>query len=312
MAFDGPQNRDPSLYHLVSDDGSIAVLEWRPSKDYRTKFEIPSRSLPGFWQDMRQDYSDLPLSGVAELDAIINGDAPFIGKGDDGLVFDLGDGRVVKLYSTVPYHADNQWHRTPEKAAQRGMDEFNAHQALAGVACVPDIEAFQHAGRTWLVKPKLETTETPTQEQYDAVAECLRQIHRAGWSVNDRIEVGLDANGDPFIFDLGKATPGADQRMREDDRDHLAWWPARDTVVTDRSLAMTTEDLEAKAAHSVEMARGWLDPDYPKACWPEVEEALALTKAAALRVMRERGPKASKPLRKLHDDLKRDYEAICG
>ena len=51
------------------------------------------------------------------ISKVLNGEGKYLGKGDDGVVFEVGD-MIVKVSTTVPYIPTNPYHKTPAGAAR--------------------------------------------------------------------------------------------------------------------------------------------------------------------------------------------------
>ena len=72
---------DIDRYQFIEDGDEIILVLGR------MKQSIPKESLAPFIEDLTLDYSDMELSGYPHVDAIIQGNAKFLGKGFDGMVF---------------------------------------------------------------------------------------------------------------------------------------------------------------------------------------------------------------------------------
>ena len=149
---------------------------------------------------------DLPQSGNKDIDAVISGQAQFLGKGDDGLAFKVGD-KVVKASTTVPYQPDNPEHRTPEQAADMLKKQVALGNKLVdlGITGVQRSEFVKHGDKGFQIKPYVDIPATFTREQLDDVQDTLIAIHKAGYAVHDDIQAGIGADGKPVMFDVGKA-----------------------------------------------------------------------------------------------------------
>ena len=130
-----------------------------------------------------------------------------LGRGDDGLVFDTGDGKVTKVSTTTPFQPLNPFHRTPDEAKKRAIDQFNTAKALhqAGVPGIPRMSAKEHGDRVFTTRENLKIPEKLTADQLRQTRDSLRAMHDQGYSLNDEVQVGIGADGKVYHFDLGKA-----------------------------------------------------------------------------------------------------------
>lgn len=172
--------------------------------------EIPLESFDNFIDDMTGKVSVPADSGVAEIDAVASGKAKHLGRGDDGSAFQVGD-KVVKTSTVSPFIPTNPGHRTPQEGLNRLHDQTMTHNKLAeilkekGVGGVEPLEWHEHGGRGFAVSNLLDTKAKLNAEQIAKVRDTVDAIHDAGYVVGDDIQVGLNKNGDPVIYDLGKA-----------------------------------------------------------------------------------------------------------
>lgn len=173
---------------------------------------IPAASVGHFANDLRA--ADLgriyaPLSGDPVIDAVIDGSATFLGKGDDGLAFRVDTPKgplVVKVSTTVPYQPFNPNHLTPDEAIDRLKAQQAASAAMidAGVPGILPSSFVEHGDRGFVVKPYVEIPERLTRRQLDEVAASVEAAHKAGWVFRDELQVGL-WDGHTYHFDTGKA-----------------------------------------------------------------------------------------------------------
>ena len=201
-------------YRVVSTKGDTVQLSRHEGSDYGPK--MPVASLKHFQNDLAGKV-DLPPSGNPDIDAVTSGKAKFLGKGDDGLAFKVGD-KVVKVSTTVPAVPENPGHRTPEEAVamlKKQVDVGNA-MADAGVPGIQRSEFVQHGDKGFQIKPWVEIPEKFTREQLDAVQDSIIAMHKQGYALNDEPQAGLDAEGKPVMFDVGKAEKNAGDPMSSD------------------------------------------------------------------------------------------------
>ncbi len=173
---------------------------------------MPAESVAHFANDLIGRVYGEP-SGDPVIDAVIEGRATFLGKGDDGLAFRVDTPKgplVVKASTTVPFQPFNPNHLTPAEAAARLEAQHAASEAMAD-AGVPGIlpSAFVLHGegaavRGFVVKPYVEIPDHLTRRQLDEVAASVEAAHKAGWVFRDDLQVGL-WDGHTYHFDTGKA-----------------------------------------------------------------------------------------------------------
>lgn len=171
---------------------------------------MPAASVKHFVNDLAGKV-DLPPSGHAEIDAVINGKAEFLGKGDDGLAFRVGD-KVVKVSTTVPYQPENPGHRSPEQAIEmlRSQAEIGNKLADMGIKGVQRSEFVVHGDKGFQIKDWVEIPDKLTRAQLDRAQEIMLDIHAKGYAIKDQIQVGLDKDGQVMMFDIGKAGKQSD------------------------------------------------------------------------------------------------------
>jgi hypothetical protein len=200
------REQEDQTFHIVGEKGDKIQVSRRPH-DPEGNYGpwMHKDSLKHFKNDLAGKV-DLPLSGRPELDAVIGGKAEFLGKGDDGLAFRVGD-KVVKVSTTVPYQPENPGHRTPQQAADmlRAQVEVGNKLAGAGVKGIQRSEFVQHGDKGFQIKPWAEIPPKWTQEQLDKVQAIVKDMHAKGYALHDAVQAGLDASGEPVMFDVGKA-----------------------------------------------------------------------------------------------------------
>ena len=202
---------DIDRYQFIEDGDEIILVLGR------MKQSIPKESLAPFIEDLTLDYSDMELSGYPHVDAIIQGNAKFLGKGFDGMVFQsLGD--VVKVSTTVPFNPIEQLHRTPQQAIEHTRKEADVLKELYGkVDCVLPIEYVEHGGRAWIIKPYLEIIEDNelTEDQYQHLEQCVSSLHENGYAIGDTLQFGIGNDDKVYFLDLGQAS--LDKKDKEND-----------------------------------------------------------------------------------------------
>jgi len=200
-------------FHVVdAKDGKV-----RLSKDKDGEFGpwVPEESLSHLKNDL-EGKVDLPVRSKNEtVNAVLDGKAEFLGKGDDGLAFRVGD-KVVKVSTPVPYHPENNMYLTPEKAVDRLRKQAEVGNELADIKGVQRSEFISGHGKGFQIKDWVEIPKKFTREQLDQIQKTVIEIHKRGYSINDTIQPGLDKNGEPVLFDIGKADKARGTGMMSD------------------------------------------------------------------------------------------------
>lgn len=199
-------------------DGEIGV-GWHDS-DSPSAF-MPSESARHFVNDLSGKVDVPANSGDPVIDAIASGKAKLLGKGDDGIVFGVGD-KVAKVSTTVPFQPFNPGHRSPQEAVSRLEDQVKVNNLLAdkGIPGVMRQMLVKHGDKAFAIRDMLEMPDKLTPTQLQKVRRSVDQIHEAGYVVGDQIQVGT-RNGEPYLFDLGKAQKARDHEDYADDSDNF-------------------------------------------------------------------------------------------
>jgi len=201
-------SRAGSLTYYVSDaDGDVQISHYEGGHGPT----MPRASLKHFVNDLAGRV-DLPKSGNADINAVIDGSAKLLGKGDDGIAFHVGD-KVVKVSTTVPFQPDNPGHRSPGAAADMLRQQTDIGNTLADKG-IPVLRStfVKHGDKGFQIKPYVEIPKKLTRKQLDEVQEHLHLMHAAGFSLNDQIQVGV-LDGKVVFYDTGKAAPNTGTGM---------------------------------------------------------------------------------------------------
>lgn len=164
---------------------------------------VPASSVAHFVNDL-QGQVVVPLGPDPLVNAVIRGEAEFLGKGDDGLVFRVGD-NAVKVSTTVPYQPFNQHHLTPEEAVKRLARQQWTSEAMrrAGVPGMLPSRFVVQGDKGFMIRPYVEIGPL-SGAQLQSVADAVHKAHSLGWAFRDAIQVGHHGE-DLFHFDTGKA-----------------------------------------------------------------------------------------------------------
>lgn len=174
---------------------------------------VPRESLAHIESDLRRQVPDgmTEGSGNPAVDAVIRGEGELLGKGDDGIVWRVGD-QVVKMSTVVPYQPLNRGYRTPEEAEAMLKAQTERAAELADIEgiVVPEFVSWQ--GKGFQVRPYYELPETWTDEEKRTVQRAVETMWDRGLGLRDDVQVGRGSSG-PVLFDIGKAGP-----IRQSDR----------------------------------------------------------------------------------------------
>ncbi len=162
----------------------------------------------------------LPPANRADIDAVARGEAELLGKGDDGIVYRVGN-RVVKVSTTVPYQPFNPGHRTPQQAGRmlRRQAKLGNVLARAGVPHLQQSEFVWHGDRGFQIKGYVEIPEQLTAEQLADAHEALKALHARGYVLNDDVQIGVDEHGKTVLYDIGKVARAGKGRSGDAERD---------------------------------------------------------------------------------------------
>lgn len=185
---------------------------------------VPKAAVSHFVNDLRGVVHG-PPSSDPRVQAVLDGKAEHLGKGDDGIAFRVGD-TVVKASTTVPYQPFNENYLTPATAAERMVEQVNTSNAMHadGVPGIMRSELVHNGDKAFQIKPYVEIPDKLTREQLDSVADSVLKAHAAGYTFNDEIQVGVH-EGKLVHFDTGKAAKAPDEKRlkerAEDDEERL-------------------------------------------------------------------------------------------
>jgi hypothetical protein len=218
----------PSMYPfdavVTSVNGSKAAVARADPGGEPSAYGVtmPAASVAHFVNDLRGHVYSQYASGYPVIDAVTQGDAEFLGKGDDGLVFliDTSEGEVVvKVSTTVPFQPFNPNHLTPREAANRLSEQQATSESMRadGVPGILPSTFVMHGDKGFMVKPYVEIPDHLTRAQLDEVAASVEAAHKAGWAFHDSLQVGL-WKGHVYHFDTGKVEQvGVGKRTDPDD-----------------------------------------------------------------------------------------------
>jgi len=297
--------------HDKRHDAHVRVMERKPGHvrvnyaDYDAGgVWMPEASLKHFVNDLSGHVDGKADSGDKHVDAVLRGEGQYLGRGDDGLAFRVGD-KVVKVSSTVPFQPMNEGHRSPEQARDRLLEQARNHNALhaAGIPGVAPVRTLVHGDKAFQIQQHYDTTTKLSRAQVEQVRDSVAAMHQAGWHVRDQVQVGVDKDGQIQHYDLGKAhrLPEEGQAAkwaREDDVDHVKMlmkdhgheplsmyspWATKTQEDVDNMWTMTGENLSDDELRDMFQKH----PDLEET---ELEDAKAARDAHAHVIMRDKRP----------------------
>jgi hypothetical protein len=155
------------------------------------------------------------------INKVLNGQASYLGKGDDGAVFDAGD-MIVKVSTTVPFQPFNNYHRSPSEAARMMFNNAKMTEAARskGVPGILPTYVKIVGDKAFMVRPKVNILKKLSREQLREVKQSIEAMHKVGYTINDEIQVG-EWKGRMYHFDLGKMTANNDPHYQKSDMDYF-------------------------------------------------------------------------------------------
>lgn len=226
----------PMDIHVTEKNGKVLISS-SPGGHGR---EVPKESLKHMKNDLEGRVALPKHPSNAKINAVIDGKGKVLGKGDDGVVFKVGDD-VVKMSTTIPFQPFNP-HRTVAASKAQLKAQVELGNKLADK--VPGIQRskyVEHGDKGFQIKPYVEIPEKFTAEQLSQAQDTLIAMHEAGYSVNDQIQIGLE--GDRVVmFDIGKAAGDASKAEKEDD------WQAMKQLYRESGMPFVRKDAPAHEA----------------------------------------------------------------
>lgn len=191
----------------ITDEGEGRVgIRQKGSKDARPIAKMHRNQLPQFLDDLNGVIHGKPDSASESVNHVLAGKGKFLGRGNDGLAFDAGNGQVVKASSDIPFHWNNGLRDNHEgRNILQNQVKVNEHLRAAGVPGLLPQELHEHGGRTFVTMPKVNTEAKLTPEHVQQLRNTLNKMHDAGYALKDLVQVGIDHEGNARIFDTGAA-----------------------------------------------------------------------------------------------------------
>ena len=219
------RNGGVARFRVFEIKGDQARIDWADKPDdNRFGTWMPIESVDHFESDLNGRASprvietvttrgytlDTPQRASTIIDAIVDGRAELLGKGDDGVVFRVG-GFVAKMSTTVPYQPMNPGHRSPVEARDRMVEQaMRANKLARDVPGIARREIAVVADKAFIVRPYYNIPSRLSEGQLAQVATTLGALHERGYVLGDldAFQVGLDDDGTVWFFDLDKLQKG--------------------------------------------------------------------------------------------------------
>lgn len=187
-------------FTVSEHDGHSATV----TSDGGGEYKMSKDAVKHFSDDLNQRVDVPEHPSHAGINAVRDGSAQFLGKGDDGMVFDTGDGQVAKVTTSVPYNlAYFREHRHAIADARKQAELTNQAIADGHDLLVPQ-QFIEHGEKGFTTMPRLDLDAKLSREQITAYRKKMQAFHDAGWEVNDRVQTGVDDQGNIRIYDTGK------------------------------------------------------------------------------------------------------------
>lgn len=217
------QNGEQSGEHTFTVD-SHKGNEATVTSETGGTFTMPISSVKHFHDDLNRRVDVPEHPSHPGINAVRQGQAAFLGKGNDGIVFDTNDGNVAKVTTSVPHNLAYFRPHGHAISDARKQAELNNQAISEGHDLLLPQEFIEHGEKGFTIMPKLQIGGELSKEQIMAYREKLQAFHDAGWRLNDDVQHGVDAEGNIRIFDTGaleKIGPGADETSyAESQREH--------------------------------------------------------------------------------------------
>jgi len=128
----GQAGRSPFHVQIINIKGDSVILrritKTNPPPDIKddmaggNPFKMTRASVKHFINDLSGKVEVRGKSDDPWINKVLNGEATYLGKGDDGVVYDAGE-MIVKISTTVPFHPDSTAQRNPVYCRQNDLYE---------------------------------------------------------------------------------------------------------------------------------------------------------------------------------------------
>lgn len=176
-----------------------------PGSDYSLA-AVPEEAFGHFRDDLELRVGWEATSSDPAVNALARGEGTYLGKGNDGIVFRVGD-EAVKVSTLVPYIPLNF---RPEMTVDESIDRLEQQTALSGqmlAAGVPGIlpaRFVRHGRKGFAIRPYVEIADRLSRDELDLIQTGVLAMHDRGFVLCDRLQVGR-RDSRLFIFDTGSA-----------------------------------------------------------------------------------------------------------
>lgn len=194
------QQQGEHTFTVSNNDGHSATVTSEKGGTYTMHRD----AVKHFADDLNQRVDVPEHPSHPGINQIREGKAQFLGKGDDGLVFNTGDGQVTKVTTSVPYNLSYfRKHNDAIADARRQVDLTNQAIAEGHEFLLP--QSFEeHGEKGFTTMPRVELGGPLSREQITQFQKDMQQFHDAGWHLDDEIQHGVDSDGRIRVFDTGK------------------------------------------------------------------------------------------------------------
>ena len=215
------QQQGEHTFTVSGNDGRSATVTSEKGGSYTMHRD----AVKHFADDLNQRVDVPEHPSHPGINQIREGKAQFLGKGDDGLVFNTGDGRVTKVTTSVPYNLSYfRKHNDAIADARRQVDLTNQAIAEGHDFLLP--QSFEeHGEKGFTTMPRVELGGPLSREQITQFQKDMQQFHDAGWHLDDEIQHGVDSDGRIRVFDTGKLEKRDLDKLQElrDTSDDDSW-----------------------------------------------------------------------------------------
>ena len=216
-----PGTKEMYAQHYKVSKLTATHAEVRSGGGSGSSVRMPRASLPHFAADLQGKVHGPKGATDADVAAVIAGNGKFLGKGDDGVVFKVGD-KVVKASTTVPFQPLNSGHRTPEQARDMLKAQVATSERLRkdGVPGILPSKYVEHGDKGFQVKAYVDIPEKLTPEQLSEASAIVEALNAKGYTVNDTIQLGSH-KGKIYLFDTGKVAKSRNEWDVKADQENL-------------------------------------------------------------------------------------------
>lgn len=204
--------------HAVKDGMvHVGIVGWTSSG-----VKVPVDVFGQYRDDLEVRVRVSPTSGDPAVDALARGEGVYLGKGDDGIVFRVGD-EAVKVSTVVPYVPFNYRPDITVESSVARLEEqtrLSEQMRVEGVPGILESRFVRHEQKGFAVRPYVEMVGELGLEDLDRIQRQMLAMHARGYALRDQVQVGT-RDGEFYFFDTGKAASisGRSEPSRRDSLD---------------------------------------------------------------------------------------------